>query len=128
VNEYQSKVIDLFRTSDLSRAHPKPTKGLVHYKFRSDSTQDVIDWYAANKHLLTNLIVTTGFIGGHSGGEWLWTTELDCEFYSNESLSKLQRTMKEDDEDWHIMFETLNYADIYDGERADDYEEGHSER
>ncbi len=128
-------VVQMYRSSDRNRLYPRPIAGMTHYKFRAECAWDIAVW---SRHVevldddqedegerdegekesvtITNLIAIAGFLSPQPGKPPRHILDTDAEFYSAASLEELRDSMRRM-LDSHVMYQTLNTAAAYTGER-----------
>ena len=83
-----------------------------YFKFRAEVCSDVIEFHRTIMQASDSCFIIWEF--GYSRDYCL--PDVECKLTTSLSIEQVRRFMKLN-EDSHVMIETLNYADQYDGER-----------
>ena len=83
-----------------------------YFKFRAEVCSDVIDFHRTIMQASDSCFIIWEF--GYSRDYCL--PDVECTLTTSLSIEQVRRFMKLN-EDSHVMIETLNYANQYDGER-----------
>jgi hypothetical protein len=90
---------------------PKSTS-LTHYKFRAECRPDVCKLIEKYGYVFEDITISTARLA--TGGI---IPDVDVTFTSEATIEEIRAFMADVEEDAHVMIESLNYANVYTGER-----------